>query len=125
MAYEIIWFPHTVVVKLTSSVTVQDLHAVNDSISGDPRFDDLHKRIFNCIDSPEIEISTWDLQIFAHTDNASAKSNVKIDTAIVATDPVLIQNTNQYISACQGFSWQVKLFTSLTDALEWDPHKIS
>ncbi len=121
MAYEITWLDRAVVVKLSELVSIHDLHDIYDAVSGDIRFDDLRKRIFNCLDLSKVDIHDSDIKIFAHLDNAASQSNSKMDTAIIATTSELVKNTEQYIQVCQPFLWKVRLFSTLNEAVEWSP----
>lgn len=51
MTYQVAWMDSAVLITISDHLDSHDLHKINEIISGDERFDQINKRVINCLPS--------------------------------------------------------------------------
>lgn len=124
MAYEIIWLEQTVIVKYMEHTTIADMEEVTQLIHNDERLPQIRKKICNAMEVTNTDILSYDMRIFAQMDLDSLSTNDNFCTAIVATSPAVVELANTYINAMSDSSPPVKIFSTVKEALEWQPDSV-
>ncbi len=79
---------------------------------------------YQLVDTSRIEefvISKLDFKKVAAVDVASSQVNKKMKVAVVATNPDVISNTEDYIDTSRRLNstWEIKIFSEITTARDW------
>jgi hypothetical protein len=121
MPYKITWLDTTVIIDFTGDVTTQEIREHGQEINNDPRFKNIHKRISNCSKIKSIDANSSDIKIFGFIDNKVSEAAPTANLAIVTTNEQVKTNTEHYKQAFGSGNWKIELFTSVAQALAWDP----
>lgn len=121
MPYKLDWLDDLVIIEFSGQVSLDELMEADNRVSGDPRFDNLKKRICNCTDITKAKFASHDLKVLAHVGRAAATSNARAHVAIITTDPAVRKNANLYKKSFGANSWQISIFDSISDAIAWAP----
>lgn len=121
MPYKVTWLEQTVIVDFQDHISLQELRDHSEEVCGDPRFNNLKKRIFNCDKIESIDADPVDLKILAYSDKAQVQRNPDAHIAIVTSNDIIRGNTDCYRSALGPNTWSIEIFPTIARALAWKP----
>ncbi|WP_339672066.1 hypothetical protein [Dasania marina] len=120
MVYALSWSKDVLSVTLSGVINADTLMAMADEVARDYRFDDLRKRIYDCVAVTYFDLSLHDLKTFVHIDSAAFISNPNAHIAIVTADQSVRKSIALYLQRFGQTSWQLKVFDTLADAMAWE-----
>ena len=121
MPYKVSWLEKTVVADFYGDVTVEEIRDHGREINSDSRFKSVTKRISNCSKITSIDANTTDIKIFGFIDKDISKYAPGAHMAVVSELEDIKSNTAEYKAAFGQGSWKIELFSTIGDALAWDP----
>ena len=92
---------------------------MNDSLSGDRRFDDLRYHIADFLDATDVLVEEAGLKVLAALDGAASRSNNRARLAIAVCDNRLIELASMYEAKSSEDGWDVEIFDTLEGAIVW------
>jgi hypothetical protein len=116
MAFEIVWEPKGVYKKMVGSVSAREFMGSIAALQNDPRYDTLRYSINDFLEVDSFQATESDIHLFAATGIGASISNPKIQIAIVATDPQLIEMVKVYAALSP---YKVHFFSTLGNARQW------
>lgn len=119
MAHEIIWEKEGVLVKLSGTVSYDEISGINDNLYGDKRYDKLKYQISDYTNVTEILLTAFEGTVIGHLDRSSARWNSAMIDAVVSQDPAFTPVVDAYFKSLEGTQWKCRLFDNLDDCYDW------
>lgn len=118
MSYELIWEPRGVLRKFTGNLTFSDVMSSSVTVESDPRFDDIRYVISDFSGVKTTEIGRDDIAEIVAIDAAAARSNKRIQGAVVVADGTMLTLVLDYVNSPMN-TYPVFFFGSLESARSW------
>lgn len=93
--------------------------AVDNLIYGDARFDKMDYQVFDYSEVEKMALSELDSEVIGTLDKTASVWNRRVKVAVVSNSELVKKLTIEYEKALFGTSWEVKIFSTLNEALEW------
>lgn len=119
MPYTIKWNTGGILWTFHGVLTSTDAIQANLNIYGNPRFDDLCYQIVDISGVEQFNVTNDALVEAAAMDEAAALSNPRLVVAVVASGEEGVTVAEAYQSAMGSSAWEIKIFSSMKDAMEW------
>jgi hypothetical protein len=120
MACDIIWEEKGILVKLSGTVTDQEVLMANDLMYGDIRFGTISYQIADYTDATDIQITPFDAKVIGTLDKSSSRwTYSKMKNIVITKDKKFIPIVETYFNEFQGTSWECRIFETLDKAYEW------
>jgi hypothetical protein len=119
MPYTIVWRPDGVIVRFFGIVTFEENMAANGQLYGDPRFESLRYQIADFSEVTDFLVSEKETSIIAQLDFQSTRWNSHVKAAHVTRNKTIIKLIDLYKEQMQETSWEIGLFETLEEALDW------
>lgn len=118
MGYRLHWESRGVVKEFFGTVTgACIMHSLAD-VHGSPEFDTLRFVVNDFSAVTAFDLSDFDPEYVAALDGAASMTNKRINVAIVATAPAIIEAAEQYARTPLN-TYPTKLFTDMASARTW------
>lgn len=120
MAYTITWNDRGIVWTYTGTLNGPELLESNFEIFGDERFDDIEYQIADLTRVEKFELTETHIRKIAHLDMAAARSNPRIQVAVVTDSETGVELTRIYQKhVTEKSTWEIGIFANLEDAKIW------
>lgn len=119
MPYKIIWKPDGVIIRFFGIVSFDENMAANGQLYGDSRFESLRYQIADFSEVTDFQLSEKEASIIAQLDFQSTRWNTHVKAAHVTQNKTIIKLIDLYKEQMQETSWEVGLFNTLEEALDW------
>lgn len=118
MGYKPSWEKSGVVKHFFGVVTGHDISDSQNDVHGGDRFDSLRFVINDFMDVQAVDMSELDVEYIAALDKAAFLSNPLIRVAIVTTNTIVREMSEQYVNSPMNV-YPTKIFDNMVDAERW------
>lgn len=119
MPYSTEWTDKGVQWIYTGIVTGTDMLRSNIEVYGDERFDDMRYQLVNFLNAESFDMTTEEVKEIAYRDKVAARSNPRVNVAVVATNDVIQALTRLYAEYSGSSPWKTELFETVEEAKKW------
>ena len=119
MSYKIEWHDSLNICKFSGDTNGTEIEECNDIVHGDAKFDDLRCSIWDFGDVEDFDFTVEQCIRIAALDTAAAKTNPRINVAIIATKDIVETIINLYEAEMLSSPWETRVFKNMDEALSW------
>ena len=119
MSYKIEWTDRTFTVKFSGVLDLNEITGCDSIHDGHENFDQLRYSIWDFSGVEKVSLSEDDIYYISAIDHASSLSNPKLKLLLIINNSELMALGNIYRKAIEDLPWEIQIFESYSQALEW------
>ena len=121
MTFRITWEDKGLHALFGEFLDMADVEAVNKSLLGNIRFDDIEYMVWDLADVAFSSASEEDFNVIAHIDHNVSRHTTRLANIFITDDPKLVRLITLYIEQSQRLNtpWALQIFSTRQEAKAW------